>query len=141
MLTDNRVLLAAGLAIPVAYYLFTSKPRRAPRSSNDFEAFLNRHVEIGPETAAGGPAVNENSFESFLKVDTTAQHRETDFESFLKALPSSAPRGAGAAQAASAPQATGDHIPVCVLYGTEFGFSKEIGEKLCAKLKETGPYW
>lgn len=31
--------------------------------------------------------------------------------------------------------------PVAVLYGTEYGFSKEIAEKAAAQLKETGTYW
>lgn len=31
--------------------------------------------------------------------------------------------------------------PVAVLFGTEYGFSKEIAEKAAARLKETKAYW
>ncbi len=31
--------------------------------------------------------------------------------------------------------------PVAVLFGTEYGFSKEIAEKAAARLKETEAYW
>ena len=34
-----------------------------------------------------------------------------------------------------------DSKPVAVLFGTEYGFSKEIAEKAAAQLKETGKYW
>ena len=33
------------------------------------------------------------------------------------------------------------HVPVAVLYGTEYGFSKEIAEALCAKLAAGQVYW
>ena len=31
--------------------------------------------------------------------------------------------------------------PVAVLFGTEYGFSKEIAEKLSVRLRETSKYW
>ncbi len=34
-----------------------------------------------------------------------------------------------------------DSKPVAVLFGTEYGFSKEIAEKAAAQLKESGKYW
>ena len=34
-----------------------------------------------------------------------------------------------------------DSRPVAVLFGTEYGFSKEIAEKAAAQLKESGKYW
>ena len=34
-----------------------------------------------------------------------------------------------------------DSKPVAVLFGTEYGFSKEIAEKAAAQLKEGGKYW
>ena len=34
-----------------------------------------------------------------------------------------------------------DSKPVAVLFGTEYGFSKEIAEKAAGQLKGTGKYW
>lgn len=32
-------------------------------------------------------------------------------------------------------------VAVTVLFGTEFGFAKEIAEKLCSMLREGTKYW
>lgn len=32
-------------------------------------------------------------------------------------------------------------LPVCVAFGTEYGFSKEIAQKLCQQLKARGCLW
>ena len=66
----------------------------------------------------------------------------TDFGAFLK-------RRGPAADAAVAPPAsaeerhplTPDSVVVTVLFGTEFGFSKEIAEKLADALRDAPPYW
>lgn len=34
-----------------------------------------------------------------------------------------------------------DSKPVAVLFGTEYGFSREIAEKLSARLRGSGKYW
>ncbi len=55
--------------------------------------------------------------------------------------------GAGADGAAAEEQSTElerappDSKPVAVLFGTEYGFSKEIAEKAAGQLKATGRYW
>lgn len=98
-------------------------------------------------------------FDTFLKQGGEEEEQDEDddprnpldFNSFLKtALP--AAKGAPAARS-SAPQATEPattdepagpqphQARILVLFGTEYGFSKEIAEKLCAKLREAGPYW
>jgi sulfite reductase alpha subunit-like flavoprotein len=32
-------------------------------------------------------------------------------------------------------------VPVLVLYGTEYGFAREIAEKISQQLKDTGKFW
>jgi menaquinone-dependent protoporphyrinogen IX oxidase len=32
-------------------------------------------------------------------------------------------------------------VPVLVLYGTEYGFAREIAEKVASSLKEGGIFW
>lgn len=34
-----------------------------------------------------------------------------------------------------------DAVPVLVLYGTEYGFAREIAEKVGQQLKDTGKFW
>lgn len=94
-------------------------------------------------------------FEAFLKIEAESSEGEVDddhrnpldFSSFLKTAqkPSTSSK-----QATSHVNGTSDsrpagpkpeHARVLVMYGTEYGFSKEIAQKLCAKLGETDKYW
>jgi sulfite reductase alpha subunit-like flavoprotein len=45
------------------------------------------------------------------------------------------------AQASSAEDPPPDSKAVMVLYGTEYGFSKEIAEKLAEKLRDSSGFW
>ena len=56
--------------------------------------------------------------------------------------PQAAGTGASEQQSAEAEQhAPPDSKPVVVLFGTEYGFSKEIAEKLSARLRDSSKYW
>ena len=44
-------------------------------------------------------------------------------------------------QAKAGPPLTEDNVVVTILFGTEYGFSKEIAEKLRESLREQPPYW
>lgn len=73
----------------------------------------------------------------------TGQLAATDFGSFLKAR-AAAGAGAGAAaqqQQQQGPPLTADSVVVTILFGTEYGFSKEIAEKLADALRDRPPYW
>jgi sulfite reductase (NADPH) flavoprotein alpha-component len=115
----------------------------------DFDAFLHTPV---PAAAAKKPAASSaaaTDFESFLKVQPVqAQPAATDFLSFLKdaGISSGSAQGAGATSsqqeaAAEVEAIPEDSCPVLVLYGTEYGFAREIAEKLSQQLKDTGKFW
>ena len=93
--------------------------------------------------AAGAPGPTD--FESYLRSapEQPRAFAATSFEAYLRG-----PAGnstAGPAPAAQPPTAASavpaDRAPVTVLFGTEYGFSKEIAEKLAARLQETGAFW
>lgn len=67
----------------------------------------------------------------------------TDFGSFLKRRgPAAADTAAAVKQQKQAgPPLTADSVVVTILFGTEYGFSKEIAEKLAGVLHESPPYW
>jgi sulfite reductase alpha subunit-like flavoprotein len=81
-------------------------------------------------------------------LPTTGQLAATDFGSFLKQKAAAA-AGAGAAvrqqqqqqQQQQGPPLTADSVVVTILFGTEYGFSKEIAEKLADALWDRPPYW
>ena len=56
--------------------------------------------------------------------------------------PHAAETGASEQPSAEAEErAPPDSRPVAVLFGTEYGFSKEIAEKLSARLRDSSKYW
>lgn len=99
-----------------------------------------------------GPPVD---FESYLKVPTEnpslvaarrAEEKEpapTDFESYLKVRdPQSVTHKFSSTETSDDEHTPSAHMkPVGILYGTEFGLSREVCEKLCETLNETGKYW
>jgi len=89
----------------------------------DFSGFLRSPV---PLPSAGKKKYDSTSFATFLKNSGGVELAEG---------------GAGG----DAPRADplleglpGKGLPVAVMYGTEYGFSKEIAVKLCTRLKELG---
>lgn len=94
------------------------------------------------------PAAN---FSAFLKRPEQAQkpvRQAASFSSFLRKQPGQAePAAAAATESPTDAEAVTEagpgpeQKPVTVLYGTEYGFSKEIAEKLLGKLKEGGTLW
>ena len=78
------------------------------------------------------PARQAASFSSFL--------RKQPNQARAQPAAAAAPANADGHAAADAGPALGQK-PVAVLYGTEYGFSKEIAEKLVGKLTECGEFW
>jgi sulfite reductase (NADPH) flavoprotein alpha-component len=154
--------------VPLALYLLSPAPaqQRGPRGprgtrptdGGPFEGFLLDEPEpvVPARPARGTRPVNGGPFEGFLLEEPAAPARPvrgtrpTDggpFEGFLlDAGAAGAPRKAPAPAkpAAVKPAArhpTPDMARVVVAFGTEYGFSKEIAEKLGAKLWDAGKYW
>jgi sulfite reductase (NADPH) flavoprotein alpha-component len=156
--SSRRVALIACAAAGAAGYVWLRSRARAPRGggyATDFESFLVAPV---PSAAPAAPLSSSKkqqhaatAFESFLKVaPVQEQPAATDFASFLidrRTMAGGAAAGADAQAAAAAAAAEPAEpvpegsVPVAVLYGTEYGFAREIGEKLAASLKATGRLW
>jgi sulfite reductase (NADPH) flavoprotein alpha-component len=132
-------LYAAGAAAGVAtYFLLKQEKSGARNQPTDFGSFLRVVPQAATETA------KSTSFESFLR-DQPVQPSSTDFASFLR---SSGPVQQEQQQQQQHQQAhhqteavPEDAVPVLVIYGTEYGFAREISEKLAQQLKDTGSFW
>ncbi len=141
-----------------AYHSGAARPR------TDFDGFLKAQPAAAKAPTASQPAQrgaaqrSATSFGSFLKDGPSAQPSQqrdpTAFGSFLKGSVSregaqhggadgSADTEAGAALSGTGAEAqpSPDSVPVTVLFGTEFGFSKEIAEKLRDRLLAGARYW
>lgn len=127
---DQRFWLTAGVAtLPVAWWLYSSlRSKKAPqqgqmRDVTNYSCFL-KHVED----------------------DAPRMRDVTSFAQFLKKTEGGATTTANSGPAVAAkpmgPIMSPDSVPVTVLFGTEFGFSKEIAEKLRDQLLASPvPYW
>ena len=138
MLSDTKRYIIYGAA-GVAAYLWLRRLRNSNSNhpSTDFNAFLK-----SPAPARSSDKPSAKSFAAFLHVQPV-QPSSTDFASFLK------DRSTGTQQQTqqSANNSTQVEqlplvaVPVTVIYGTEYGFAREIAEKLCQQLKDTGKFW
>ncbi|CAD7700288.1 unnamed protein product [Ostreobium quekettii] len=110
--------LWTGLAIIAVAYVCMSRPRRrrTAAASADFGSFLKQR----PRSAA------PTEFGAFLKDGGTVLGDPGVDDGEREEMEEAAPEGA---------------VRVAVLFGTEYGFSKEIAETLGARLKGTGAYW
>ena len=127
--------LCAGLAAGSVVYMLSGK--RRPRQDYDtgFDSFLKQ--EVASDEPQG------TNFDCFLKAGPQEQD-STCFESFLKGTNKVA-AGAPAGGAPAAKQVSAEELAakkrVLVMYGTEYGFAKEIAEKLCGQLEALESYW
>ncbi|KAI8473830.1 MAG: sulfite reductase [Monoraphidium minutum] len=139
----------AGCAAAGAYTVYALRPKRTGAADDtDFAGFLCDPQSLAAAQAAAprarrgaAPPRDDTNFDSFLRVQPAATAADpTGFDSFLRVAPAA---GGGAQSApAAAPKAV-EEIPleragVLVMYGTEYGFAKEIADKLVAQLKAPG---
>lgn len=128
------------LALPSS--LLTTSALRFPFTVDAFFKAPEPVGSTGSRPVGGG--LQSGPIDAFFRnageeVDT---RNPLDFDSFLVGNKRGAAGKAASATAAPAkPKEAGpspEMKPVTVLYGTEFGFSKEIAEKLCSQLKAAG---
>jgi hypothetical protein len=128
---DSKSLLigVAVVGVPSALWLLSRTRRPAGPAPNDFESFLKQRDTPGTTDQA---PVSANSFEAFLRAPGGQQ-----------GAAAAGPGDTTRAAAAAAPTAAvpSDRAPVTVLFGTEYGFSKEIAEKLAGRLEQTEQFW
>jgi hypothetical protein len=151
--SQYRLLLLATSCVAGSYlWYLLSRPRKSKRPATDFNSFLKKVSEpaAAAPTPAGPPRRGLTSFSAFLRDGGPPAARDaTSFSAFLKNRPDAAAAQPAAAASPSADDAQGagsaqpsaDSVVVTVLYGTEYGFSREIAEKLRDRLRGLPPYW
>ena len=146
------LLLAAAVASGAYLLRLLARPagqRRRTVPPTDFSSFLKAGAVASPADSLRKRS--PTGFAAFLKSSTAGDRRDaTSFGAFLKSGSNSQADKPGAAPLAAAPSAdskaqpvqpSGDQVAVTVLYGTEYGFSREIAEKLATRLQLTERYW
>ena len=112
-----------------------SKGSKRVDEATNFDSFLRAPVPVAANATA-----QKTDFNSFLRVKPS-EPCSTDFSSFLRDRGTTAPAQDVQQIKEQAEEVPTDSAPVLVMFGTEYGFSKEIAEKLCQQLKYSGKYW
>jgi sulfite reductase alpha subunit-like flavoprotein len=130
-------IAASACGLSLAWWLVRAFSRPAPSIGTGFDDFLKHRVD-NPRLRGAEPAEEKKklaclttSFEAYLKADVGAAGG-----------PSSVSKtdGTAAAAAETSPPDTlsSNAIPVLVLFGTEYGFSREVAETACTALRGLG---
>ena len=131
--------LYAGASVPLGWYLLGGRStKRQDAGETQFDHFLRQPV--APQAPADDRISTQ--FDSFLRVRPVASEPDPCvFSTWIKTSGSAAAPQAAAPPSKPAEQVPLDRAAVAVLYGTEYGFSKEIAEKLCDGIKATSGFW
>lgn len=134
-LPENRLVWIAAIGTPLLLYVYWRSCKSKPPGT-DFNSFLKSpDVEVPPAASKKKPK-QSTCFDSFLKgpaapIKDSGLNGITNGTSTSNSVPEILqPAGPSA-----------ENVIVTVLYGTEYGFSKEIAEKLSEKLKHGSQYW
>lgn len=128
VLPDHWITLAGvGIGSGAAFYYLTRPrgPPVPPPEETDFGAYL-RDLSVGlpePVQQNKAGAFEDTSFEAYLRTGA-----------FKNADLSAEQHGPSAA----APQVAADAIPIAIVFGTEFGFSEEVADRLVDRIKAAG---
>lgn len=136
-------------SVPFVWCLLSRRRRAEPEEGRtDFDGFLKMVQPVGSTGSQPRPTRTSGTIDAFFK-DTDEQgdtRNPLDFDSFLLSKksafrPPAPPSVKSHATHNLNPGPTADMKPVTVLYGTEYGFSKEIAEMLCRQLQAAGKLW
>ena len=137
----SKLFWASVAGAPLVWWVLSGRSRAQPSPSTNINAFF-KNKSTSPTPAVQQAKRQPTSFHSFLKKVPQAHRDASSFSAFLKpqgstqaavtdSLPSS--------EAASGPGAA--DVIITILFGTEYGFSKEVAERAAAAIKACGNYW
>ena len=137
----SRLFWASIAGAPLVWWILSgrSQPKSSPDTSID--AFF-KNKDTAPQPVAEQTKRKATSFHSFLKEVPQAHRDASSFSAFLKPQGSSQAAATDSLltpQAAQGPAAA--DVIVTILFGTEYGFSKEVAERAAGAIKACGSYW
>ena len=140
----STLFWAGLLGIPAAWWAVSGRSQPAPSQDTNINAFFKQ--KPATKTSVPGqsqPQRQATSFQSFLKEAPKAHRDPTSFGAFLKGPSETASdqQSPSQYQAAAPAGPQESDCAITVLFGTEYGFSKEVAERAAAAITSSGPYW
>lgn len=126
---------------PLVWWLLSSRSRPQSSPDTNINAFFKNKDTIPPPVVQHAER-QATSFHSFLKKVPQAHRDPSSFSAFLK--PQGSTQAAVTDSLPTPEAANGPHaadVIITILFGTEYGFSKEIAERAAAAIKACGSYW
>ncbi|DBA90903.1 hypothetical protein WJX77_009914 [Trebouxia sp. C0004] len=136
-----KLFWATVLGTPVLLWGLSSRSKAKQKSDTHINAFFKDKSAVRAPSAQQ-PKRKGTGFHSFLKEVPQAHRDATSFGAFLKGPASAAAvvsSNAPSQQASKGPKDS--DIVICVLFGTEYGFSKLVAETVAAAIMACGSYW
>lgn len=137
----SKLFWATVLGTPVLLWALSSRSKAKKKPDTHINAFFKDKSAVRAPPAQQ-PKRKGTGFHSFLKEVPQAHRDATSFGAFLKGPASAAAvvsSNAPSQQASKGPKAS--DVVISVLFGTEYGFSKEVAERVAAAVTACGPYW
>lgn len=137
----SKLFWATVLGTPVLLWALSSRSKGKQMPETHINAFFKDKAAVRAPPAQQ-PKRNGTGFHSFLKEVPQAHRDATSFGAFLKdpaAAAAIVSSTAPSQQASKGPKAS--DIVIAVLFGTEYGFSKEVAERVAAAIMACGSYW
>ena len=137
----SKLFWASIAGAPLVWWILSSRsqPRSPPDTSID--AFF-KNKDTAPQPITQQAQRRATSFHSFLKEVPQAHRDASNFSAFLKSqgpTQAAVTDGSPAPEAALGPDAA--HVIITILFGTEYGFSKEVAERAAGAIEACGSYW
>ncbi|KAL0048513.1 hypothetical protein WJX82_004898 [Trebouxia sp. C0006] len=136
----SKLFWATVLGTPVLLWALSSRSKAKNKPDTHINAFFKDKSAVRAPSAQQ-PKRKGTGFHSFLKEVPQAHRDATSFGAFLKGPASAAAvvsSNAPSQQASKGPKAS--DVVISVLFGTEYGFSKEVAERVAAAVTACGPY-
>ena len=142
----STLFWAGLLGIPAAWWAVSGRSQPAPSQDTNINAFFKQRPATRtpvPGQPQSQPQRQATSFQSFLKEAPKTHRDPTSFGAFLKGPSETASDQQSPSQCeAAAPAGPQESdCAITVLFGTEYGFSKEVAERAAAAITSSGPYW
>lgn len=137
----SKLFWATVFGTPVLLWALSSRSKAKQKPDTHINAFFKDKSAVRAPLAQQ-PKRKGTGFHSFLKEIPQAHRDATSFGAFLKdpaSVAAAVTNNAPSQQASAGPKAS-DAV-IAVLFGTEYGFSKEVAERVAAAIMACGSYW
>lgn len=137
----SRLFWASIVGIPVVWWAFGARSQPQQKPDTSINAFFKDKSLKSAAVKQPSNHRQATNFDSFLKKPPQPKREATSFSSFLKTPQPHSKKEADSPsqQVVSGPEA--NDVIVTVLFGTEYGFSKEVAEKAAAAISACGAFW